>query len=106
MTKKITYEGTVYDTDTINKRKPVDGAIIELFACSTSQEKASYYCSGNQIFIGKATSDASGHFKIKEKAANSGAYFIYLNGKPYNHARISVQDLSGYYSNIYTIFVK
>lgn len=79
----VTYEGTLYDTI---GGHPVEGVNITLEACNPFDGRNE--CA---VFtVGTSVTDANGHFKIHEKKARSGRYYIYTNG---HYHEVNADDL-------------
>lgn len=98
--KKISYQGTVFDHRT--NGVPVAGVKITLKACGGGSSDAAFYCSGSQFVIGEATTDASGHFSINEKAASSDVYFVWFSNTEYNPGDgVSSKELNTRFSSVF-----
>jgi hypothetical protein len=99
--KKITFEGVVYDHKT--NGVPVAGIKVTLKACGGGSGDKVMTCSYDQFTIGEATTDASGHFYIHNKAASSDVYFVYTTpaSKLASPDGVYGKDLNSRYSEIY-----
>ncbi len=95
----VTYEGHVFNQN----NNPVGGIVVVLSACKmgTSADNAEH-CNCNKYEVGRATTDASGHFYIKEKAARTGRYTISIENA-LNYSVICAT--SGELSNFQTLHI-
>ena len=81
--KNIVYEGYVYDSI---GGSPSSGIIVSLAACVPHDGRN--FC---QTFaVGSSITDIAGHFKIDEKQARSGRYFLDCEG---NHNMTTFPDI-------------
>ena len=81
--KNIVYEGYVYDSI---GGSPSSGILVSLAACVPRDGRN--FC---QIFgFGSSITDITGHFKIGEKQARSGRYFLDCEG---NHNMTTFPDI-------------
>lgn len=75
--KKVDYSGTAYDN---TSGLPLQNVKVVLKACGGgSGDKAQYGCQGNLFVVGSAVTDDNGNFHIREKAARSDIYYVYIN---------------------------
>jgi hypothetical protein len=80
----ISYEGTVYDSVSSAKPKPLVGATVLLSACNGKIAGYNSQCNGSLFTIESATTDGNGHFSIQSSTKlRSQAFYVGVEGSPY-----------------------
>jgi len=90
----VTYEGHVYD----HSGNPASGISVVLNACMptgvTGDQMSTCDGHNHEFEVGRTSTDASGHFRIHEKAARSGNYFVAFNGIGWNMEGVGEETLN------------